>query len=119
MGLLCAATLQWESPPSTAIAANGVRGISEQLLDLLLPTDPEPQWMQDFSHLKPGSRDALASFLATVGLHRAISATNLERVRAILTVCVECALAPSVAMIEATDLLRRFAKSPYAAPQSR
>jgi len=118
MGLLCAATLQSESVPPTAIVADAVDGIGDELIEQLIPMDPEPQWRHDFSELERAERDALASFLATVALHRAVSATDLARVRAILTLCVERALPPSAALIEATDLLRRFASSPYAGSPS-
>jgi hypothetical protein len=118
MGLLCAATLQCKSPLPTAIAAGATNGISDELIDQLIPADPEPQWQQDFSNLEPAERDTLASFLATVALHRAVSTSDLVRVRAILTLCVERALEPSVAMVEATDLLSRFASSPYASSVS-
>jgi len=114
MGLLCAATLQWGSLPQNSVVPQTATAISKELIDRLIATEPEPQWRRDFGDLTTAEQYPLATFVATVALQRAVSACDLERARSILALCVEYELAPSVAMTQVADLLRRFAKSPYA-----
>jgi hypothetical protein len=109
MGLLCAAMLQTASPPPDPIALEGCTGISDELTAEFIARDPQPQWIRYFSDLEPSQREALAPFLAAVALHRAVAGSDLGRVRSILALCVEHNLTPSGVMMQAAELLRRFA----------
>lgn len=114
MGLLCAAMLQsrWAVPAPRAVRR--VTNIADELDAHLVAKDRESQWERDYFSLPTRQRDALAPFLADVVLQRAIFACDFERVRAVLTLCVERDIKPSMAMTQAADLLRRFASSPFA-----
>jgi hypothetical protein len=114
MGLLCAALLQ----SGTAAAASDPvpsPGSGTALLGELSSKEREPQWLSGAAGLDSGELDQLAPFLATAGLHRAITAGDLGRVRTILALCVEHDLPHSPSLLQAAELLQRVATSPYAA----
>ncbi|HXZ58348.1 MAG TPA: hypothetical protein VEG40_12270 [Gaiellaceae bacterium] len=117
MGLLCAATLQAGALPPEPLSARGAAGAADELVGLLVPREPAPQWERDFAELEPRQRQALAPFLANVALQRAVEASAFERIREVLALCVERGLKPSNAMTQAADLLVRVAQSPYATAQ--
>ena len=114
MGLLCAAMLQADRAPPEPAAARRATGLADELMGFCVQREPEPQWQRDFFELEPRQREALAPFLANVALQRAVEASAFEQIRAVLTLCVEREVAPSTAMTQAADLLRRVALSPYA-----
>jgi hypothetical protein len=114
MGLLCAALLQSGGPAGLEASAPSP-GSGSALLGELIPKECEPQWLLDAAGLDPSDLDELATFLATAGLHRAVTAGDLGRVRAILALCVEHDLPHSPSLLQAAELLQRVATSPYAA----
>jgi hypothetical protein len=114
MGLLCAAALEAMTAPCAAVAVP-TSGSGAAFLAELLPKEREPQWRHDAAALDPAETDALAPFLAAAGLHRAIAAGDLGRVRAILARSVEHDLPHSPSLLQAAELLQRVATSPYAA----
>ena len=110
MGLLAAALLRNPLPVENEDAHHRA-GACDVLLELLDPTSRRPLWLDALAAVPPDERDALATLVADVGLRRAVAASEMGAVVAILQTSLTFRVQPTAAMIAASDLLQRFARS--------
>lgn len=113
MGLLDAAVLLPGiqlpgAPPSDSSTAK--IELAGSLYDLLLPAKNVPQWETYFKELDESQQASLTTFLADVGIRRAVKAADFGRLREVLSVFLAHDVEPSPAVQQGTELLSRVAR---------
>ena len=110
MGLLAAALLR---NPLLAVdeGTHCSEGACDAMLELLLPTSRQPQWMDELATAWSYERNALAAMVADIGLRRAVAGSRIDVVVAIIQTSLDHQIQPTAAMLAAADLLQRFAQS--------
>lgn len=110
MGLLAAAMLLSSEPVGEQ--QQPTPGGARVLLELLPDRTPRPQWQQDFENLSASRQDELTAMLASVALRRALRASDLRRIRDLLTASLEVGVGTAPAVRQSAQLLRRFTPKP-------
>lgn len=110
MGLLAAALLAFDWSPEVTIPAVDDTRAAQHFHGLLLKRDPVPQWERHFASLQNNQQEGLASFLAAVGLRRALLQRDFRRLRAILESSLEYGPMITPTVVHAAGLLARLAR---------
>ncbi|MCK9894183.1 hypothetical protein [Frankia sp. AgB32] len=111
MGLLAAACLHGSVDPPGGLHADVAPErfeASRRLYELLLPVDRTPQWEVYFRAAAPMRQAALTSFLADVGIRRAVKQSDFSRVRLILLEILPGGGPRSAAAVQGVELLGRL-----------
>jgi hypothetical protein len=109
MGFLCAAMLRPGSAPPEDIEDAANTGVSIKIHGVLGDRTQTPQWERAWSELRTSQQDALASFVASAGLYRAIARYRYADIPPILSLCLGADLPTTPMIVQAGDLLRRLA----------